>query len=58
MQLHLKSLFQMLRHKRLNEAINTDTYFANENLIEVFHCIILVEMLNSLDNHGRIKDWD
>jgi hypothetical protein len=28
---HLKSLFQMLRHKRLNEVISTDTY---ENLLK------------------------
>jgi hypothetical protein len=26
----------MLRHKRLNEVIATDTYFANEKSIEVF----------------------
>jgi hypothetical protein len=31
MRLHLKSFFQMLRHKRLNEVIATDTYFANNN---------------------------
>jgi hypothetical protein len=30
MRRHLKSRFQMLRHKRLNEVIATDTYFANE----------------------------
>ena len=28
MQRHLKSRFQMLRHKRLNEVIATDTYFS------------------------------
>ena len=28
----------MLRHKRLNEVIATDTYFANEKSIEGFHC--------------------
>jgi hypothetical protein len=33
MRRHLKSRFQMLRHKRLNEVIDTDTYFANEKLI-------------------------
>jgi hypothetical protein len=31
---HLKSRFQMLRHKRLNEVIATDTYFANENQLK------------------------
>jgi hypothetical protein len=35
---HLKSRFQMLRHKRLNEVIATDTYFANEKSIEGYHC--------------------
>jgi hypothetical protein len=38
MRRHLKSRFQMLRHKRLNEVIATDTYFANEKSIEVYHC--------------------
>jgi hypothetical protein len=28
----------MLRHKRLNEVIATDTYFANEKSIEGYHC--------------------
>jgi hypothetical protein len=31
---HLKSRFQMLRYKRLNEVIATDKYFANEKSIE------------------------
>jgi hypothetical protein len=35
---HLKSRFQMLRHKRLNEVIATDTYISNEKSIEGFHC--------------------
>jgi hypothetical protein len=35
---HLKSRFQTLRHKRLNEVIDTDTYFANEKSIEDYHC--------------------
>jgi hypothetical protein len=35
---HLKSRFQMLRHKRLNEIIATDTYFANEKSIKGYHC--------------------
>jgi hypothetical protein len=38
MRRHLKSRFKMLRHKRLNEVIATDTYFANEESIEVYHC--------------------
>jgi hypothetical protein len=28
----------MLRHKRLNEVIATDTYFANEKSMEGYHC--------------------
>jgi transcriptional regulator with PAS, ATPase and Fis domain len=32
------SRFQMLRHKRLNEVIATGTYFANETIIEGYHC--------------------
>jgi hypothetical protein len=39
MGLHLKSRFQMLRHKRLNEVIATDTYFANEKSIEGYHLL-------------------
>jgi hypothetical protein len=35
---HLKSRFQMLRHKMLKEVIATDTYFANEKSIEGYHC--------------------
>jgi hypothetical protein len=38
MRRHLKSRFQMLRHKSLNEVIDTDTYFANEISIEGYHC--------------------
>jgi hypothetical protein len=38
MRHHLKSRFQMLRHKRLNEVIATDTYFANEKSIEGYYC--------------------
>jgi hypothetical protein len=38
MRRHLKSRFQMLRHKRLNEVITTDTYFANEKSIEGYDC--------------------
>jgi hypothetical protein len=38
MRRHLKSRFQMLRHKRLNEVIATDIYFASEISIEGYHC--------------------
>jgi hypothetical protein len=38
MRRHLKSRFQTLRHKRLNEVIVTYTYFANEKSIEGYHC--------------------
>jgi hypothetical protein len=38
MRRHLKSCFQMLRHKRLNEVITTDTYFSSTKSIEGFHC--------------------
>jgi hypothetical protein len=38
MRRHLKSRFQMTRHKRLNEIIATDKYFANETSIERYHC--------------------
>jgi hypothetical protein len=38
MRRQLKSRFQILRHKRLNEVIATDTYFANEKSIEGYHC--------------------
>jgi hypothetical protein len=32
MQRHLKTWFQMLRHKRLNEVIATNTYFSSVNI--------------------------
>jgi hypothetical protein len=38
MRRHLKSRFQMLRHKRLNVVIATDTYFASERSIEGYYC--------------------
>jgi hypothetical protein len=38
MRCHLKSQFQMLSHKRLNEVIATDTYFSSERSIEGYHC--------------------
>jgi hypothetical protein len=38
MQCHLKSRFQMLRYKRLNEVIATDTYFSSTKSIEGFYC--------------------
>jgi hypothetical protein len=38
MRRHIKSRFQMLRHKRLNEVIATDTYFASHRSIEGYYC--------------------
>jgi hypothetical protein len=38
MRCHLKSRFQILRRKRLNEVIATDIYFANEKSIKVYCC--------------------
>jgi hypothetical protein len=37
MRRHLKSRFRILRHKRLNKVIATDTYFANEKSIDVYY---------------------
>jgi hypothetical protein len=38
MRSHLKSRFQMLRHRSLNEVIATDAYFVNKKSIEGYHC--------------------
>jgi hypothetical protein len=38
MRRHHKSRFQMLRHKRSNEVIATESYFANEKSAEGYHC--------------------
>jgi hypothetical protein len=38
MRRHLKSRFQVLRHKSLNEFIAINTYFENEKSIEGYHC--------------------
>jgi hypothetical protein len=38
MRHHLKSPFQILRHKRIYEIIDIDTYFANEKSIKGYHC--------------------
>jgi hypothetical protein len=38
MQRHLKKWFQMLRHKRLNDIIATDTYFSSVKSIERYYC--------------------
>jgi hypothetical protein len=38
MRHHIKSRSQMVSHKRLNEVIATDIYFANEKSIEGYHC--------------------
>jgi hypothetical protein len=49
MRRHLKSNFQMLRHKSLNEVIATDTYFANEKSIEGYHCAqVFFEMTSKM----------
>jgi hypothetical protein len=49
MRNHLKSRFQMLRHKRLNEVIATDTHFANEKSIEGYHCAqVFFEMTSKM----------
>jgi hypothetical protein len=37
MRRHLKSLFQVLIHKSLNEVIATDTYFDNKKSIQGYH---------------------
>jgi hypothetical protein len=51
MRRHLKSRFQMLRQKRLNEIISTDTYFANEKSIEGYHCVQVCSIFyNDLTN--------
>jgi hypothetical protein len=38
MRCHLKSRFQMLRHKRLNEVIATDLYFSSVKSTTVHKC--------------------
>jgi hypothetical protein len=38
MRRQLKSRFQVLRHKRLNEVITTNTYFSSTKSIEGFYC--------------------
>jgi hypothetical protein len=38
MRCHLKSRFQMLRHKRLYEVIATDTHFSSVKSIEGYYC--------------------
>ena len=35
---HLKKIFLMLRHPRLNEVVATDTYFSNTRSIEGYWC--------------------
>jgi hypothetical protein len=49
MMSHLKSRFQILRHKRLNEVIATHTYFANKKSIEGYHCAqVFFEMTSKM----------
>jgi hypothetical protein len=38
MRCYLKSQFQILRHKRLNEVIATEACFSNQKSIEGYHC--------------------
>ena len=38
MRRHFKSRFQMLRKKRLNEVVATDTYFSKVRSLEGYHC--------------------
>jgi hypothetical protein len=47
MRCHVKSRFQMLRHKRLNEVIATYTYFANQRSIEGYRCAQVFYGMNS-----------
>jgi hypothetical protein len=47
MRHYLKSRVQILIHKRLNEVIATDTYFANEKSIEGYHCAQVFFRMNS-----------
>jgi hypothetical protein len=48
MRRHLKSQFQMLRHKRLIEVIATGTYFASENQLKAI--IVYWYIWNGLKN--------
>jgi hypothetical protein len=48
MRRHLKSRFQMQRHKVLNEVIATDTYFANEKSIEGYYFAKVYTFWNDL----------
>jgi hypothetical protein len=47
----------MLRHKRLNEFIATDTYFANEKSIEGYHCaqVFFFGMISRMLYHAGMK---
>jgi hypothetical protein len=56
MRHHLKSRFQVLRHKRLNEVIATDTNFANEKSIEGYHCAqVFFGMTSKMQYVARMK---
>jgi hypothetical protein len=46
MRRHFKSRFQM-QHKRLDEVIAIDTYYANEKSIEGYHCAQVFFGMNS-----------
>jgi hypothetical protein len=56
MRRHLKSRFQMLRHKRLNKIIATHTYLLNEKSIEGYHCAqVFFEMTSKMLYVAGIK---
>jgi hypothetical protein len=56
MKRHLKSRFQMLRHKRLNEIIAIDTYFSSEKYTEEYYCSQVFFVMNSkILNDSGIK---
>jgi hypothetical protein len=49
MQRDLKSRFQILQHKIINEVIATDTYFDNDKSIEGYYCAqVLVGMSSNM----------
>jgi hypothetical protein len=47
----------MIRHKRLNEVIATDTYFANEKSIERYHCAqVFFGMTSKMKTESEFAD--
>jgi hypothetical protein len=56
MRCHLKSRFQMLRHKRLNEVIATDICLASEISIEGYYCAhVLFGITSKILHVARMK---